>query len=48
MIRKAVIICTVLCMTNMMAFTQAKTIDKGQRGQSCAKSSDYVSATRLS
>ena len=37
MIRKAVIICTVLCMTNMMAFTQAKTIDKGQRGHHVQK-----------
>ena len=37
MIKKVLILCTVLFMTNMMAFTQAKSVDKGQRGHHVQK-----------
>ena len=37
MIKKVLILCTVLCMTNMMAFTQGKSVDKGQRGHHVQK-----------
>ena len=37
MIKRILILCTVLCMTNMMAFTQAKSVDKGQRGHHVQK-----------
>ena len=37
MIKRILILCTVLCMTNMMAFAQAKSVDKGQRGHHVQK-----------
>lgn len=37
MIKKALLVCTVLCVTNMMAISHAKTIDKGQRGHHVQK-----------
>ncbi len=36
-IKRILILCTVLCMTNMMAFAQAKSVDKGQRGHHVQK-----------
>ena len=37
MIKRILILCTVLCMTNMMAFAQATSVDKGQRGHHVQK-----------
>ena len=37
MLKRILILCTVLCMTNMMAFAQAKSVDKGQRGHHVQK-----------
>ena len=36
-IKRILILCTVLCMTNMMAFAQATSVDKGQRGHHVQK-----------